>query len=684
MFYAVCIILLIIEVCTLAWFISGKLKKKNINDTAIYIGVAYIINLAINLIPYLYERIILNQETNILFEVLKSVISTPQAFIGLVDFDKALEFSSYISIYPYTFLLGTLIAVSGTLYATIEAFYHQIINSFKVNLSLIKDKCDIVIGTDSEALLYAKNNKNCIVVANKPLEKNTLISYISKGYIVWNKVFSSNLLKTKNFNKKTVYNFICFSKDNEFIKYLESFISYKKEEKQHKNIRLFLEVEENKIETLRREIVEKNNQEDMITVFSKNELTARDFVENHPVTKYLPDGVILNDSTIKSIEKINCFFVGLSKLSEEILKQFIIENQLIKVENNQYKNHPINYYLFDEKKKNNNYIIKDLLDELKGLNPSEYVDIPEVPFNLEYSDDVSNFKDVIKQIINKVKEKNSYTFIIVDLDDEFKDVDLGAKIKDLLSPYENYHIFVCGKEKYHVDDVKLTYYGSNAKILTHDVIVNESLSIMGKTVNKMYFKQQMQDEKDKPNYLSLVEEKANSSWKKQSYFTMYSNIYSALSLRVKLNLLGLDYVNDGNKNNLDLIKEKYGKDHEKDYESYFKLTKRNALIAQEHARWNAYHLVNEFMPLKKEEISVSKIEEDKVSFKTKNMQLKKHACLVSYEGLDKLSSYLAEKATKSLGKDVSKEQYDLYVYDCALIESSEELLSELGCSIVEK
>ena len=198
----------------------------------------------------------------------------------------------------------------------------------------------------------------------------------------------------------------------------------------------------------------------------------------------------------------------------------------------------------------------------------------------------------------------------------------------------------------------------------------------------MYFKEQLKDQIDNPDYLKLVEEKARAAWEKQNYFTLYSNIYSALSLRMKLNLLGLDYVKDGKKENLHLIKERYGI-HNNNYDSYFELNKRNALIAQEHARWNAYHLVSEFMPLRKDEIEMS-LNEDKVKFATKNLLTKRHACLTTYYGLDELSSYLASEASKALNKPVSKEEYDLYIYDCALIESSVEVLQELGYSVREK
>ena len=683
MFDAVCIVLLIIELLTIAWFIYGKFKKKKMSDTAIFVGIAFIINILTNLIPYLYERIILNHEVNIFFEVIKSVITTPKAFVGLIDFDGAVEFSKYMPVYPYVFLLGSLIAVSGTVSATVEAYYHQIFNGFRTTLNLNKDKCDVVIGLSEQALLYAKNNKGCIVLSNETISKERLITHVSKGYIIWNKVFDLNLLKSRVFNKKTQYNIICFSEVNKFLKYLEMFISYQKlDVSKKKKIDLFLEVQENKIETVRREIIEKNHLESVVTVFSRNELMARDFVEKHPITKYLPKEVFEEDTSIKSTENIHIFFLGVTKLNEELFKQFSINNQLVTFKNNQYKIHPINYYFYDENKKNDNYIIKDLITDINSLEKDKYLDVPEVPFNVTYSNEPVSSKQTIKNIISKVEEKNSHVLIIVDLDDEYRDVDLGARINGLLSKYDNYHVFVCGEENYNVNENHLTYYGNSKKILTHEVIVNESLSTMAKEMNKMYYKQQLADKKDDPNFLELVENEAQKSWEKLNYFSLYSNIHLALSLRFKLNLLGLDYIKDGKGENIDLITSCYDvNSFDKDYSSYFKRNKRNAILAYEHARWNAYHLAHEFMPLEKEEIIVSYKDESKVKFVTKNVLLKRHACLTSFNGLDELTKHLTKLASKELNKEISIDTYDFYKYDESLILDAPEIMKELGYSI---
>ena len=680
MFFTACIILLIIEVATLTLFILGKVKKKKVNENVIFLGAAYVINLLSNLIPYLYKRIILNNEGNIFFEVIKNIITTPKAFVGLVDFDGALEFAQYISIYPYVFLLASLIAVLGTVSVTIETFLHQILNGFKVPLLLSRKKCDIVIGTSKVALDYAKGNKECILLSDVNLPKEKMIFYISQGYKVINKVFNEDFLFSRMFNNKTQYNIIYFTENNDFLKYMNFYLQYKKKAKSAKNIRLFLEVGENKTETIRREIVEKNHCEDSIVIFSRHELVARDFVEKYPITKYLPKECILDDGSLKSSENIHIFFLGTTNQSEELFKQFSMNNQLVSFENKEYKIHKINYHFYDEAKKNDSFIIKDLLNELKALNANDYIDIPEAPFNISYKNDVVFTKEIINEIKDVIKEKETYAYIIVDLDDEFRDVELGVRIKTLLSKYNNYHVFVNGCEEYHVNEEKLTYYGSTKTILSHNVIVNDELSIIARTVNKMYYQEKLIEYKEKENYNALVERQANESWINQSYFSMYSNIYSALSLRIKLNLLGLDYVADGKKENLELISQRYNEGLQK--ESYFIRSKRNALLAHEHARWNAYHLLNEFMPLKKDDITYV-VKDGKVKFTIKDMEAKKHACLISFKGLDKLSIYLANQASKLLDKELSKEEYDYYIYDEALIRSAKGLLEELGYSVKE-
>ena len=83
-------------------------------------------------------------------------------------------------------------------------------------------------------------------------------------------------------------------------------------------------------------------------------------------------------------------------------------------------------------------------------------------------------------------------------------------------------------------------YGLSDDIINHDIIVNERLDELGININA--------------KYSNLSKEEYYNKWNELDKFTKKSNIYAALNLRFKLNLLGLDY-NVGNEEG-NLISEK--------------------------------------------------------------------------------------------------------------------------------
>jgi hypothetical protein len=120
------------------------------------------------------------------------------------------------------------------------------------------------------------------------------------------------------------------------------------------------------------------------------------------------------------------------------------------------------------------------------------------------------------------------------------------------------------------------------------------------------------------------------------------------------------------------------------YNEYFQRSKRNAMLAQEHARWNAYHLISEFMPMEKSAITVKSRKDDKVKFNTKNMVAKKHCCLTTFNGLDALGKHLATLAAEQTGTKHTAQEYDVYIYDEMLLCAADELMAQIGFQIVER
>lgn len=677
MWNIISILILIIEALMLIGVIVGRFKKRRLNETALFIAIVIVVNYSLHLVPYLYSVLVLGEKSNFILGLLDCLGSSIKLFVGEANVEAVAEFTGVFAHFSIAYTLGVVIALLTTISTAIEVFSNSIVNGFRLTKALNKESCDIVVGNIAKALHYAKTC-NAILLLDDGVEKETVKELIEDGYAVLRKGFTVQLLGSRQFNATTRYNIVC-TEAEKTLDYIDTFIAYKKAETNAKNIYLYVELEGEKAETVRREIIEKNEMEAFIDTFSTSELLARTFTHANPVTKYLPKEYI-EDAAIKTGTEISVFVLGFGTLGQEVYRQSVLNNQLVTFDG-EYKVLPINYYLCDTGIDATEWNIGGLSEDLGELNTAEYFPLPEIPFNTKVIDRAPTSREVLTAIKKQVQKANSYMLIIIDTYEDCRNIEIGTKLKTMLFGSENYHIFVRSEAAYTEDDEIVTYFGNSEDVFNHDVIVNDSLSVMAKKLNEAYTAQYAgAEERNRPDFAQYIQKKAEKDWNGLDYFTLHSNIYSAMNLRTKLNLLGLDYVKDGNGANTALIAERHEHKGEYDYSEYFTPSVRNALIAQEHARWNAYHLLSEYLPLDKSGITLKSNDGKKVRFNVKNTAAKKHACLTTYTGLNDLSAYLAEKA----GNGYTAADYDYYIYDEMLITSAEELLTSLGYSVIEK
>ena len=676
MWNIISILILIIEAVLLLAFVVGRFQKRRLNETTLFIGVLIVVNYSLHLVPFLYGVLELGQESNVILGMLDCLGATIKLFVGEANVEAVSGFAEAFPHFSVAYTLGVVIALLTTISTAIEAFSSSIVNSFRLAKAFKKDGCDIVVGNGAKALHYAKTCNAVLLLDD--VDKETVKELIEDGYVVLRKGFTVQLLGSRQFNATTRYNIVC-TEAEKALDYIDTFIEYKKAETNAKNIYLYVELEGEKAETVRREIIEKNGMEAFIDTFSTSELLARTFTHANPVTGYLPKEYIEN-AAIKTGTEISVFVLGFGTLGQEVYRQSVLNNQLVTFDG-EYKVLPINYYLCDTGIDATEWNIGGLPEVLGELNAAEYFPLPELPFKTTVIDRTPASREVLTAIKKQVQKDNNYTLIIIDTDEDCRNIEIGAKLKTMLFGAENYHIFVRSEAAYTEDDEIVTYFGNSEDVFNHDVIVNDSLSAMAKKLNEVYTAQYAgAEERNRSDFAQYIQQKAEKDWNSFDYFTLYSNIYSAMNLRTKLNLLGLDYVKDGNGANTALIGERHGHKGEYAYSEYFTPSVRNALIAQEHARWNAYHLLSEYLPLDKNGITVKSQDGKKVRFNVKNTAAKKHACLTTYNGLNDLSSCLAEKA----GNGCTAADYDYYIYDEMLITTAEELLTSLGYSVIEK
>lgn len=670
-------LILIMEIFLLLSFVIGRFKKKKINETIWYLTVVFFVNLALNLVPYLYNVIVLKEKVNHVFGLFGCIMSSVHMFVGEGAGEAARAFSEIVPIFAYAYVLAVIVSLIAVIGAAVETFGNSIANAFRLSQVLKQDSCDIVIGNTPKALHYAKTC-NSVLLLDDNVGKEMVNEFIEDGYVILRKCFTGQMFKGREFNNTTRYNIVC-PVSEVALEYIDTFIAYKKTEKIEKNVYLYVDLEGATAESIRREIIEKNGMEAYINTFSTNELLARTFIEENPVTKHLPK-MFIENATVKYGTEINMFILGYGKLCRELYRQSVLNNQLVTFDG-EYKALPINYYLCDVGIDATEWCVGGLAEELERLHAKEYFPLPELPFVANTINKAPNSREVLNTIKSKVKNDNSYTFIIIDTEQDCENIELGAKLKSILYDAANYHIFIRSEASYVENDSIVTYFGKSDSVFNHDIIVNDSLSTMAKRLNEVYTAQYASaEERKRPDFAAYIKEKAENDWKDLDYFTLYSNIYSAMNLRVKLNLLGLDYISDGKGANVSLLKERYEDKADYAYSEYFTASVRNALLAQEHIRWNAYHLLNEYLPLSKNGITIKSDDGKKVRFNVKNTLAKKHACLTTFNGLNELSSYLAQKA----GNGCTAADYDYYIYDEMLITSAEELLTSLGYSLIEK
>ena len=673
--------LLGLEVFLLACFALGKFRNKKLNENVLFLGVVFLINVSLYLIPYLHGIIVGGDTGNRIFELMDLMERSVSLFLGNMSTGDVAEFTLEYPVYTMTYLMGAVLALCASVSATLEAFRNTIRNSLRLRKCLNAPVCDIVVGTGEMALHYAKKQPGSVLLVGSGMEKSAVNALMEEGHVVLRKDLTEQLLSGKLLNATTRYNIICPEEKDASLSYIDTFIAYY-QGGNRKNIHLYVELDKGKTEAVRKEILEHSGCEELVTTFCSNELLARTFAEENPVTRYMPADFVAEDASMDPETKIHVFLLGFSELSSEIYRQMVLNNQLVQFVDGEYRNYPVHYHVYDENAKADSWILGGMGKALESLKArsSAYFPLPQMPYVTTVSHKDPYYRDTLGEMVALARQERSYSFFIVDTGDIHRNMETGIRLQAMLSGHTGHHLFVRSDAGYIHNSETVTYYGDFTKVFTHDVIVNDSISRMAKTLNEVYTAKDMQGNCDD----AAVKEAAQKSWNAMDYFTLYSNIHCAANLRVKLNMLGLDYSRTQGEGSAKLLSQRYPMGGEYCWQDYFTRSRRNALLAQEHARWNAYHLMAEFLPMEAGAITVRSAEGNKVRFNNKNLGAKLHACLTTFRGLERMSNHLAATAATITGNECKPETFDYYVYDEMLITSADQLMAELGYEIVQR
>ena len=403
---------------------------------------------------------------------------------------------------------------------------------------------------------------------------------------------------------------------------------------------------------------------------------AADFIEKYPLARFMDETQIdYKTSYVKDGVDINVLFIGFGKTAQHLFLGSVANNQFIEKGEDVPKLKKVNYYIFDkvDAKYNKNlnhtyYRFKNEMDELNG----DYLDFPELPANEEPRkldvNDEEFYKDIRKIISKNNKDAN---FIVIAYGSDLENIDMGKKLAEKRKEWglDKLVIFVKVRSM-SIKDNGCYFIGNENEIvyniekLTDDCITN--MAHQRKWVYDIEYKKLSENITIDKETIEEQRRKSNQEWHTLPKIKRESNVYCSLSLRSKLNLMGMDYCEMENPDDCGIGYDDYVKIYapENDrpvidknvdipvghkpivnYSSGYKKSRRRDMAIQEHYRWNAFHISKGYIPASKDQIN-----------NDNNDALRRHGCLTTYDGLKEYE----KKAKKQVI------QYDYQILDDAV------------------
>ena len=663
----------------------GLFTKTIISKRAIWYSVPLTIYMfSIYLIGYLHT----NESFNMIV-VFNCIVAALKSFAfevnsGYVSALIAEDFIYALSVYLGVTCCG-LTLVFGALELVKTSFYNEIKRFF----ILFGSKADIILGYNEDAFKYCKSNSKTVLWIDPSIVKLTkedrMKLYEEDIIYIYAPFDAKRLRRNSLFVFKNLF-VICFQDNNQYISAILKTLEDLKSSK--KIIEFHVQTKSDHLtfvnEQLTSRCVNKNNV--MASSFDYYELMSRRFSLDHNLAKYLPEGFI-KDGVVVNDREINVVMLGFGKTSKAILKSIIINNQFVQIVDGKYQCKKINVELYDNEEASFDDRLITHIEHFDMLCEKDYFDFDPLLGPLELTVNITHTKCNVKSSTSKefisslIKDKKDFTYYVVALSTSVDNSMLAEMLSKTVCESSSVIFYnIDDNNERLITDSKNCYpFGFKNEILSHDNITVEDLCSLAKLNNDSYNKK---SGKTSDFYAIPIIEKL-------------SNIYKEINLRFKLNLVGLDYTDDPNVSGL--TKEEYQKKYdskkyhksyeyyvnkfgvekadELKYKEYFELNLSNALIYQEHLRWAIYYFLYNYKGMKLSDI---KLEKGKIVHK--DIPNRKHACITSFDGIDKLHRY---ELQMYLDNNISKLMCNVetFQYDMKLDTAYEEL-TLLGYKVI--
>lgn len=409
-----------------------------------------------------------------------------------------------------------------------------------------------------------------------------------------------------------------------------------------------------------------------VFIYNIEDLVARDFISKYPLYKEINSNMIDESKAILKDTNIKHFFMGFNKFSKALLINLVMNYQMI--------NDRIKLYICDLNATNilnsfnGSYYVNKYIQDINNndLKKNEYFDLEDSRFDIS---PISYEKDSYELKMELIRMAGSFNLYYIDYDNDLVNFEAAMELESLLKSYQitNYKIYVrlYDKAKFDFEGLNkrnIYIYGDNKSILSKRIIIEEKMDDFAKIINAYYSSIYNNDNKS-----------VDEQWDSLSLIDKCSNRSAAMNIIAKLNLIGLGLAKD--KNTKGISNEEYYQIYANgdlsrniDMKNYNFDNKRINLGILEHYRWNSFQILNNIMPMKKENIFKNN------KYNRKNKEERAHSNILSLKGLLDLEEYLAK--LEALGEEERKTASQIFIKDFDLMDNLPLIIKDSEYKIV--
>ncbi len=465
---------------------------------------------------------------------------------------------------------------------------------------------------------------------------------------------------------------------------------------------------------------------------------AIDFIDKYPLTSFMTSEQIDYDtSCIKENIDINVFFIGFGKTAQQIFLTSVANNQFICDSNGKKILKPVKYHIFDKVKAENdknlnhsyyryrNEFFNDEAEKLFEKNETldypykskylkdsvkqkEYLPLPQFPADEYYHKLDINDPDFYNQLrITACSSPSNINCVIIAFGSDLENLDMAHKLIDKKQEWEieNFTVFVKSNNPnttdpiFHREQKDCILIGDPSNtVYVFDKITNNDLLQLAIKRHKIYSLEYdlahgYADSGDQESINASFDNAIYNWFVERTQIERDSNLYATLSLRSKLNLMGMDCVSK-NADGKALDDEEYMNDYARDdrpvplegadadgktiwkYTLDFPDSRRKSMAIHEHYRWNSYMISHGIVPADIEKISGEQIDGKFTS--GKNYPLRRHGNLTTFEGLETFRRIVSDR-----NKSEEAEE-DVIKYEYQLLDDAPWFLDGFGYKIIQR